>query len=155
MRNESIRPSDPMIATNPIDGMPALKFHHVGVACKDLEQETAKLSILGYRAAGKEFLDPLQGVRGRFLSGQFPQLELLVSTGEHGVLDPWLKSNTKLYHLAYLAGDLDVTITQFVKQRAIVVVKPIEAVAFDYRRISFLMLPNMLLIELIEQPKRP
>ena len=49
-----------------------LSFHHIGVACKDLQVETEKLNILGYEREGDDFIDPIQGVKGRFLSGQVP-----------------------------------------------------------------------------------
>ncbi len=126
-----------------------LKFHHIGVACTDLEVETARLSILGYVVEGDDFTDPIQGVRGRFLTGQTPRLELLVPLAENSVLSPWLKSNTKMYHLAYETDYLNMAIEQLCSQRVRVVVKPTPAVAFDNRQIAFLMLPNMLLIELV------
>jgi hypothetical protein len=67
-----------------------LSFHHIGVACKDLGMETDKLKILGYAREGDDFIDPIQGVKGRFLSGQMPRLELLVPLYPDSVLSPWL-----------------------------------------------------------------
>lgn len=128
-----------------------LTFHHIGVACNDLDAETARLSMLGYIIEGDDFIDPIQGVCGRFLAGQTPRLELLVPLAENSVLSPWLKSNTKMYHLAYETDCLNMLIEQLCGQRARVVVKPTPAVAFDNRQIAFLMLPNMFLIELISR----
>jgi methylmalonyl-CoA/ethylmalonyl-CoA epimerase len=129
-----------------------LKFHHVGMACTNLDRETKHLSALNYAIEGDDFTDPIQGVCGRFLSGQFPRIELLVpiSPTEDSVLTPWLNSKIKMYHLAYETGDLDNSIQQLTNSRAKLVVKPTPAVAFDRRNIAFLMLPNMLLIELIQ-----
>ena len=75
-----------------------LSFHHIGVACKDLGMETDKLKILGYAREGDDFIDPIQGVKGRFLSGQMPRLELLVPLYPDSVLSPWLESSSKMYH---------------------------------------------------------
>lgn len=126
-----------------------LSFHHIGVACKDLELETDKLKILGYSREGNDFIDPIQGVKGRFLSGQNPRLELLISLSEDSVLSPWLKSNTKMYHIAYETNSLESVIQEVCTERGKLVVKPVPAVAFNNREIAFIMLPNMLLVELI------
>lgn len=126
-----------------------LDFHHIGVACRDLESETRRLTVLGYRIEAPDFTDPVQGVSGRFLVGGGPRLELLVPLGEQGVLTPWLRSGVKLYHLAYETANIDASIVHFRTQGAKVVVPPVPAIAFGGRNISFLMLPNVLLVELI------
>jgi methylmalonyl-CoA/ethylmalonyl-CoA epimerase len=127
-----------------------LQFHHIGVACLDLESETLRLAALGYAIEGEDFSDPIQGVRGRFLNGGGPRLELLSPLSEAGVLTPWLKGGVKLYHLAYLTTDLDGELARMRSAGAKAVVRPVPAVAFEKRRIAFLMMPNMLLTELIE-----
>lgn len=126
-----------------------LVFHHVGVACTDIAAEQTRLAGLGYTAEGEPFVDPKQGVRGQFVAGQAPRLELLEPLGTTGVLTPWLAGGVKLYHLAYLADSLEREIATLRAGRAKLVVPPVEAVAFAGRCIAFLMLPNRMLIELI------
>ncbi len=94
-------------------------------------------------------------MRGLFLAGQAPRLELLqpLDDGDGGVLAPWLKQDIKLYHLAYEVEGIAGAIDRLRTQRAKLVVPPVPAVAFDGREIAFLMLPNRLLIELIEQER--
>ncbi|HEY3857324.1 MAG TPA: VOC family protein [Verrucomicrobiae bacterium] len=128
----------------------SLLFHHIGVACLDLDSETRRLAALGYAVEGDDFSDTIQGVRGRFLNGGGPRLELLSPLSEAGVLTPWLKSGVKLYHLAYQTKELDGEIARMRSAGAKIVVAPVPAVAFEKRRIAFLMMPNMLLTELIE-----
>ena len=128
-----------------------LTFHHVGVACENIEQEAAHLATLGYVREGSVFEDPVQGVRGLFVGGQAPRLELLEPLGTSGVLTPWLKAGVKLYHLAYEAGGLEPAIAEMRKQRAKLIVPPVPAVAFGGRRIAFVMLPTRLLVELISK----
>ena len=128
---------------------PPLRFHHVGVACTDIGQEAARLAPLGYVSEGQPFVDPVQGIRGLFVSGQAPRLELLEPLAPGGVLQPWLDSETKLYHLAYETPDLDASLARLRKARARLVVAPVAAVAFGGRHIAFVMLPNRLLVELI------
>ena len=62
---------------------------------------------------------------------------------------PWLQARVKLYHLAYEAANLDAAIAAQRASGAKLVVKPVEAVAFQGRKVAFLMLRNRLLIELI------
>lgn len=128
-------------------------FHHAGVACTDIRAEATKLAALGYVAEGEAFEDPVQGVRGLFLAGQAPRLELLEPLGaaNPGVLAPWLANGVKLYHLAYTVANLARSIETMRAARAKLVVAPVPAVAFGGREIAFLMLPNRLLIELIAE----
>ncbi|HLX27871.1 MAG TPA: VOC family protein [Casimicrobiaceae bacterium] len=134
-----------------------LEFHHVGVACRSIDAEAAHFAMLGYRIEGSAFDDPVQGIRGFFMVGQGPRMELLEPLGDaahrgsekSGVLAPWLSSGTKLYHLAYVAPELLHAIDAMRKRRAKLVVAPVPAVAFAGRKIAFVMLPNRLLVELI------
>ena len=133
-----------------LPNLPPLQFHHIGLACTNLDAETRKLASLGYYIEADDFTDPIQGIHGRFLVGQVPRLELLVPIDKaESCLTPWLKSGTKMYHLAYETDAVEDAIEQLSTQRAKVVVHPVPAVAFDNRKIAFVMLPNMLLIELI------
>lgn len=130
----------------------ALPLHHVGVACRSIEGEMDALAPLGYVAEGGVFEDPIQGVRGVFVTAHSSRLELLEPlSSTSGVLTPWLASGTKLYHLAYGVDGLEEGIARLRAQGAKLVVAPVPAVAFGGRRIAFLMLRNRLLVELIEQ----
>jgi methylmalonyl-CoA/ethylmalonyl-CoA epimerase len=128
----------------------SLSFHHVGVACRDLQSEVQRLAPLGYRQEGSFFVDETQGVEGAFLVGGGPRLEILRPLTRDGVLSPWLKSGTKLYHLAYAVGlDMQSELFALRAQGAKQVVAPVPAIAFGGAEICFLMMPNMLLVELI------
>jgi methylmalonyl-CoA/ethylmalonyl-CoA epimerase len=128
-----------------------LIFHHVGVISANLEQEAGLLASLGYQLEGEPFVDPVQGVRGLFLTGQSPRLELLTPLAEEGILGPWIRSKNKLYHLAYQTPDLAQTLAELRQTGAKVMVGPVPAVAYSGRLIAFVMLRNMLLVELIGQ----
>jgi hypothetical protein len=73
----------------------------------------------------------------------------MIELNTSGMLTPWLKAGVKLYHLGYETADLAGAVAQLKAERARVMVQPVEAVAFAQRKIAFLLLPNMLLIELI------
>jgi methylmalonyl-CoA/ethylmalonyl-CoA epimerase len=126
-------------------------FHHVGVACADIASERGHFEALGYVPEGAPFEDRRQGIRGMFMAGQSPRVELLEPLGAttNGVLSPWLGQGVKLYHLAYVVPHLPDAIAALRARRGKLIVAPVAAVAFDGRNIAFLMLPNRLLIELI------
>ena len=130
---------------------PDARFHHVGVACADIRIEASRLAPLGYVIEGDEFVDAVLGVRGVFVGGQAPRLELLQPLDESpaGVLAPWLARDCKLYHLAYLVPVLGEAVECLRSDRAKLVVPPVGAVAFGGREVAFVMLPNRLLVELI------
>jgi len=127
-----------------------LQFHHVGVACRDLEAEARALAVLGYRAESQDFTDPGQGIQGRFIAGPGPRIELLTQTDGSSVLEPWLAKGVKAYHLGYEVRRLDAEVERLKAAGGIVVTPARPAVAFGGRRISFVMLPNLFLVELIE-----
>ncbi|HET7603718.1 MAG TPA: VOC family protein [Gemmatimonadales bacterium] len=127
-----------------------MEFHHIGVACRGLEAESEAFSALGYAQEGSDFEDPVQGVRGRFLVGAGPRLELLAPLRREGVLTPWLQRGTKLYHLAYRTRNLAESLARLKLARARVMVAPIPSVAFGGSDIAFALMPNLLLLELIE-----
>ncbi len=139
----------PPETTKPV--LPGFVFHHVGVACTDIAAEAGHLAMLGYVPEGDPFDDLVQGIRGVFMSGQLPRLELLqtLDARANGVLDPWLERDARLYHLAYRVADLAAAIASLRALRAKLVVAPVPAVAFGGRDIAFMMLPNRLLVELI------
>jgi methylmalonyl-CoA/ethylmalonyl-CoA epimerase len=125
-------------------------FHHVGVACADIAAEEARFALLGYRHEIGPFTDARQGVRGKFIVGHGPRLELLEPLSpDSSTLAPWLDRDHKLYHLAYETGDLVAAIAYLRKESAKLMMDPTPAVAFDGREIAFVMLPNRMLVELI------
>ena len=128
-----------------------LVFHHLGVACRDLDAEEQAWTPLGYVRESPDFEDPRQQIRGRFLVGPGPRLELLVGTPGSTVLDPWLGRGIKIYHQAFDVPAVRSTIEAFLQIGARVVVEPVPAVAFDGREIAFVMLRNGSLVEVIER----
>jgi methylmalonyl-CoA/ethylmalonyl-CoA epimerase len=127
-----------------------LRFHHIGIACRELDLEAASLSALGYQAESDDFTDPRQGIRGRFVVGPGPRLELLTQLEGSRVLEPWLAKGVKAYHQGYEVSELDAEIERLTSTGAIVVSPPQPAVAFGGRRITFLMLKTLFLVELIQ-----
>lgn len=135
-----------------------LLFHHIGVACRPdaLAQgaEREKLDLLGYCPEGEEWTDDRLGMRGQFMVAGHagaPRLELVAPYGSQSPVTSWLERGIKLYHLAFLATDLSAEIERMRKHRAKLMLPPTPAVAFGGRHVAFVMLPNLLLVEVIEK----
>lgn len=127
-----------------------MKFHHIGVASRQIEKELPLYRLLGYEKEGDAFEDSVQGVRGMFMTadGQ-PRLELLENLPGSHTLDTPLNQNQKLYHAAYCVKDIETAMDLLIRNRA-KVISPLRKSAYFGRRICFLMLPNMMLLELVE-----
>jgi methylmalonyl-CoA/ethylmalonyl-CoA epimerase len=127
-----------------------LKFHHIGLACRDLAKDRRDHELLGYRAEGEEFADPLQRIRGLFMTLGPMRVELLAPLDETSPLTAYLKRGIKIYHQCFVCGNLAHSIEVLEAHGARVVSAPKPAVAFENRLIAFLILPSQMLIELIE-----
>lgn len=130
---------------------PIGRFHHIGVATESIARDEAIYSQLGYRREDEGFVDPAQGVRGLFLVGPGPRLELLEPLEGSATLDPWLQAGSRLYHQAYEVGDLDTSLASArIELRAHILRPPMPSPAFGGRSVSFLILRNRSVIELIQ-----
>lgn len=126
-------------------------FHHIGVAVKKIERELPLYTLLGYETEEDCFEDPEQGIRGLFLTAEDqPRLELLENLPGSHTLDIQLKNNQKMYHMAYLVRDVERAIKVLTASRA-KIISPLKHSTYFGKRICFLMLPNMMMLELIEK----
>lgn len=130
----------------------SLPIHHIGVACKKIDKEKEIFYHLGFKKEA-EFVDEKQGVRGEFIvveNENFPhyRLELLENLNEKGVLDGYLKNNTKMYHIAYESKNIEKDL-QFLEQKGGICIVEIMKASY-FAKLCFVMMPNRLLIELVE-----
>lgn len=138
-------------ATNGFEGA---EFHHVGLATTSIDRENNFFNMLGYRPDGSEFVDSRQGVRGKFIVGSGPRIELLENLPGSETLNPWLRRGSRLYHLAYVVPDLREAARSAKDRGAITLSEPVPSVAFSGRPICFLIFSNRIVIELIQKQLR-
>ena len=129
-----------------------IKFHHFGIACKDILKTGTLYKEMVYEV-GETVFDPLQNVNICFLTHPtMPLVELLSPIDETSpVVQILNKVGVTPYHTCYEVDDLEEAIKRFRKQRYVVVAKPKNACAIENRRVSFLYNPDMGLIELVER----
>jgi methylmalonyl-CoA/ethylmalonyl-CoA epimerase len=127
-----------------------LHFHHVGLACESIEVERSAHRLLGYIDEGEVFIDPVQRIRGCFMTQGGMRIELLEPAGEGSPVRSFLSRGIKIYHQAFETGDINHSIDELRKAGAVLAVPPTPAVAFAGRPIAFLMLRTKMLVELIQ-----
>ena len=70
-------------------------------------------------------------------------------------IDRVLEKGNTSYHVCYETPDLEATLARFVAEGALIVSDPVAAVAFEGRRIAWLLLPMRHLLELLEAARPP
>lgn len=115
-----------------------MKFHHVGVACKNIQEELESIRKLHKVIEETPIIfDPNQ------------QAELCMVTVEDGLniefvsgkpVENLLKKRISYYHICYEVEDIDKTIENLTENGAMLISPPKEAILFNNRKVAFLML---------------
>lgn len=131
----------------------SFKFHHIGVAVKDLDATAAIYEQGGYKRSDSIY-DPIQNVNICWLTKEgMPTVELLAPVDEKSPMNKTLeKVGVSPYHCCYVVDSLEEACAKLRKQKYVMVSKPAEAVAFCGSRVCFLFNKNVGLIELVEAP---
>ncbi len=132
----------------------ALTLHHVGfVVAAIAPAMDGFLHSLNATWDEKIFEDPLQKVKVAFLTTRpgEPQIELIEPASEKSPVRKFLlEKGGGLHHFCYQTGSLEAELKAFRSRRAILVQHPRPAVAFDGRRIAWVLTRENLLVELLE-----
>ena len=131
----------------------SFKFHHIGVAVKDLDATASVYEQGGYKRSSSIF-DPVQNVNICWLTKEgMPIVELLAPVDEQSPVNKTLEKNgVTPYHTCYVVESIEEAVAELRKQKYVMVSKPAEAVAFCGSRVCFLFNKNVGLIELVEAP---
>jgi methylmalonyl-CoA/ethylmalonyl-CoA epimerase len=138
---------------------PCPPLHHLGFVVESIESALPGfVHSLSASWDGRVFEDPLQRVRVAFLATRPNEasIELVEPWGEQAPVRRFLdEKGGGLHHVCYVTPDLDEEIRAFRARRAMVVRPPLPAVAFEGRRIAWLLTPENLLVELLEDVRPP
>lgn len=132
-----------------------MKFHHIGVAVKNISSTAAVYVAGGYKQSETIF-DPEQNVNICWLTKDgMPVVELLEPVDEKSPVNKTLeKLGVTPYHTCYIVEDIEEAVNALRMMKYIVVSKPIGAVAIQGSRVCFLYNKNVGLIELVEAPAK-
>lgn len=130
-----------------------MKFHHIGVAVKEIDK-TAAVYVAGGYAQSSTTFDPVQNVKICWLTKDgMPTVELLAPVDETSPVCKTLeKSGVTLYHSCYIVEDIKQAMDDLRKMKYVVVSNPVEAPAINNSKVCFLFNRNVGLIELVEAP---
>lgn len=131
----------------------SFKFHHIGVAVRDIDSTASVYEQGGYLRSSTIF-DPIQNVHICWLTKEgAPIVELLAPQDEKSPVNKTLeKVGVSPYHCCYIVNNIEEACAELRKQKYIMVSKPAEAVAFCGSRVCFLFNKDVGLIELVESP---
>jgi methylmalonyl-CoA/ethylmalonyl-CoA epimerase len=133
-----------------------LRFHHIGFVVESIERQVdGFIRTLAARWDERIFTDPIQKVRVTFLrTGEEPSglVELVEPADSASPVRNFLAKGGGLHHLCYEIPDLDAHLEYIRSQGATIVKKPQPAVAFDGRRIAWVVTAERLLLEFIGNP---
>jgi methylmalonyl-CoA/ethylmalonyl-CoA epimerase len=131
-----------------------LVLHHVGFVVADIASSMQGfLRSLSASWNQQIWEDPLQRVKVAFLATRpgEPQIELVEPVGDRSPVRKFLvEKGGGLHHFCYQTDDLGAELRAFRSRRAILVRPPQPAVAFDGRRIAWVITQENLLVELLE-----
>ncbi len=132
---------------------PGLRLHHVGIVVEAIEADRVfYVEQLGYKERTGIIHDPAQTAFVQFfrLPGADHYLELVAPDSPQSLLAKASRKGMPLNHLCYAARDIDQALASFRNGSAFVAQEPVPAVAFDLRRIAWVVSRNGLKIELVE-----
>lgn len=131
----------------------SFKFHHIGIAVKDISATAAIYQAGGYDCS-ELIYDPIQNVHICWLTKEgMPTVELLAPHDETSPVNKTLEKNgVTPYHTCYIVENIEEACKALRKMKYVIVSKPAEAVAIHNCRVSFLFNKNVGLIELVEAP---
>jgi methylmalonyl-CoA/ethylmalonyl-CoA epimerase len=130
------------------------QFNHIGIATKSIEATEILYRRLSYTSSNI-FVDNIQNVRILFLTHRkSPMIELIEPLNSSSPISKILKKNGVIpYHTCYEVPLLEDAIEVLSRNRFIKIGSPVQAIAFNNRRIAFLYNENFGLIELLEAIK--
>lgn len=113
-----------------------MKFHHVGVACRDISKAFEQFSKLhdNIEASTEIIHDPEQNA-DLMLVRLSDQVHYEFIQGP--VVEGFLKRNIQLYHTCFSTVDFEGTVERFKSEKAFMLSAPKPAILFDNRRVAF------------------
>jgi methylmalonyl-CoA/ethylmalonyl-CoA epimerase len=138
--------------------MDLFKLHHVGFVVGEIAATVdGFIRSLGAQWNGRVYEDPHQKVKVTFLSTRpgDPLIELVEPVGEDSPVRQFLREKGGgLHHVCYEVDDLERSMAEMKTRGAMIARRPKPAVAFEGRRIAWMLTAEKLLVELLEMQLR-
>lgn len=124
---------------------------HIGYAVKDINSSVEKFKALGFIEKGPVIIEEKYNIKIKFMENCGYLVELVSPYEDNNPVNNILKKvgNTP-YHICYGTYKFELDIKNLKSKGYIQVGKPIEANAFNNKRVVFMYEKDMGLIELLE-----
>ena len=131
--------------------MVPLVFHHIGYATDDINRTAGVFEQMGYRRE-TVYTDPVQNTYICFLTkAGAPSIELVAPVDQTSSVNKILKARgVTPYHLCYETPDIDQSFEEMMEDGFIPLFRPVEATAFNNRRICYFFKKEIGYLELAE-----
>lgn len=134
-----------------------MRVEHLGVAVADIDAALESYrDLFGYQLIRGPFDDPTQEATVAFIGSGEPGdvlFELIAPLGENSHVARTLAKGVSAYHVCYEVDDIEATLEDFKSKGSIVISKPVPAVAYEGRRIAWVMTPTRQITEFVEGPR--
>lgn len=132
-----------------------MRLHHMGFVVADIAAAMPGfLRSLGATWDSQIFADPNQKVKVAFLTIRpgDPQVELVEPDGSDSPVLRFLnEKGGGLHHACYEVHNLELELSDFRGRGSLIAKRPKPAVAFQGRRIAWVLTPEKFLVELLEE----
>lgn len=128
-----------------------LRFHHFGIVTIDIKDFLQNCDFLLKSKKHKYIIDNIQRCKLAFYKGLDGNLyEIIEPIDEKSPVYRFAKSGGGFHHICYSVKDLESWLDYFKKINSIIVSRCVPAVAFKNKKIAFLFIKYLGLIELKE-----
>lgn len=132
---------------------PETRIHHVGYVVRSIAEVAVRFAAsIGASWDEKIILDSLQGAHVAFLGkrNRGPLVELVQPEGDASPVSGFLARGGGLHHLCYEVKSLEEQLKASRSLGGTLVRAPLPAVAFNGRRIAWVLTKDHLLVEFLE-----
>jgi methylmalonyl-CoA/ethylmalonyl-CoA epimerase len=137
------------------DTTAGLKLHHFGYVVRDITAGMAGFTrSLAAQWDGRIYEDPLQKVKVAFLTTRpgDAQIELVQPNADDSPVTRFLREKGGgFHHVCYEVANLEEEMAGLKSRGALVASRPKPAVAFEGRRIAWMLTAEKMLVELLER----
>ena len=131
-----------------------MHFEHIGVAVSNIKESLSVFNnLFELNDVSEIYEDIFQNIKISFFCFAGVKIELIepLDGSKKSPVDNIIEKNMSYYHLCFRTGCIEDEISQLVEKGAIVVTEPIPSLAFRSRKIAFLYIKHLGLIELVEK----
>ena len=113
-----------------------MKFHHIGIACKNIDEEIANISKIHTftKQTGKVFDEQQNAELVLLTLADGTNIELIAGKQ----VESFVKKNITYYHICFEVDDILTEADRLVAEGALLISPPKPAVLFDNRLVAFL-----------------